>query len=159
MWWYVAKGRDAIFGAPHGLRQGPKKGRFAVLTRRLIGAVSVVYWGCVDAGHATRSRFAPLKSSKRKSSMGLDVVPVLSPYGFAATGLRATVKPPELDGIPGFFVAVFSVFTQLDLGPVGRYNCPMESLGRTGRNSLEEHLHSGETEIARFDVGHGVILI
>ena len=54
------------------------------------------------------------------------------PGRFAATGLRATVQQPDSGGIPGFFVAIFSVVTQLDVCPVGRNNSRMEFLGRTG---------------------------
>jgi len=54
------------------------------------------------------------------------------PGRFAATGLRATVQQPDSGGIPGFFVAIFSVVTQLDVCPVGRYNCRMKFLETTG---------------------------
>jgi hypothetical protein len=37
---------------------------------------------------------------------------------FAATGLRVMVTPPDSRGIPGFFLAIFSVVTQFDLRPL-----------------------------------------
>ena len=52
------------------------------------------------------------------------------PGWFAATGLRVTVKEPDSRGIPGFFVAIFSVVTQFDACPVGWYNCRMEFFGK-----------------------------
>jgi hypothetical protein len=50
----------------------------------------------------------------------------------SATGPHVTVKQPDSCGVPGFFVAILSVVTQLDVRPVGWYNCRMEFLGRTG---------------------------
>ena len=45
---------------------------------------------------------------------------------FVATGLRVMVKQPVSRGIPGFFLAIFSAVTQLDVCPVGWYNCRVE---------------------------------
>jgi hypothetical protein len=54
------------------------------------------------------------------------------PGWFTATSLRTTVKPRDSRGIPGLFVAMFSVVTQFEVSSVGGYNCPMEFLGTTG---------------------------
>jgi hypothetical protein len=59
------------------------------------------------------------------------IVNIGLPGRFSATDLHVTVKQPGLRGMPGFFVAIFSVVTQFDVCPVGRYNCRMEFLGRT----------------------------
>ena len=59
------------------------------------------------------------------------IVNIGLPGWFAAAGLRLTVKQPNSRGIPGFFLAIFSVVTQFDVCPVGWYNCRMEFLGRT----------------------------
>ena len=53
------------------------------------------------------------------------------PGWFVASGLRVTVKQPDSRGMPGFFAAIFSVVTQLDVCPVGPQNLRTEFLGRT----------------------------
>jgi hypothetical protein len=58
------------------------------------------------------------------------------PGWFVAIGLRVMVKQPGSRGILCFFVAIFSVATQLDVCPIDWYNCRMEFLGRTTSKHL-----------------------
>ncbi len=59
------------------------------------------------------------------------IVKVGLPDWFVASGLRVTASQPDSCGMPGFFVAIFSVVTQLDVCPVGPQNLRMDFLGRT----------------------------
>jgi hypothetical protein len=61
------------------------------------------------------------------------IVNVGLPGSFVATGPRVTVTLSDSCGMPGFFVAIFSVVTQLDVSPVGPKNLRMEFLGRTAQ--------------------------
>ena len=44
------------------------------------------------------------------------------------------MKRPDLIGIICFFLAIFSVVTQIDVCPVSQYNCRMEFLGKDSQS-------------------------
>ena len=66
------------------------------------------------------------------------IVNVGLPGWFVAIGLRVMVKQPGSPGIPGFFVAIFSVAAQLAVRPIDWYNCRMEFF-RKDRSLAEGH--------------------